>query len=571
MPIIPFPEWKPDVSDYEGSSSQVITNALPQGDGYGPFPGISALTQALPATCRGFINCRNADGSILIIAGTSTKLYKLNNTDLSWSDVSLGSSTYSALSSGFNWSFVQFNNLVFATQQNAVLQVFDLTSPTAFANAAGSPPQASYVSVINRFLVLSGLLSQAYRVQWSGLNNVNASTSWDNVTAQSNFQDMADGGLVRGVTGGDQYGIVFQDSACRSMIFNPGSPEVFDFYKISEQEGIFAPQSAIKAGGSVFFISTQGFRMIPPGGVPTPIGKEKFDRFFFNNVDAGNLQYCIGAADPKSPRIIWVFKSQAGAQGFFDSAILYDWQLQRATLASLSGEYISSLATPGITLESLDKQAPGVITISGAVSGSGGAIKLTISGVTSGLTNLNNENSVEVYGVTGTTEANGNWPFVINDTTHITLTGSTFTNNYISGGAIGGAIDALTLSLDSFSTSPLATMAVANSSHVIGFLAGSNLQATLQTGEQELDASYRMRVQNVRPITDASTASVSLLIRERLQNTPVATSPATVDSLGNVKMNVSTRLARGLLTIPAGSSWTYATGLRPEMVRDGKQ
>jgi hypothetical protein len=68
--------------------------------------------------------------------------------------------------------------------------------------------------------------------------------------------------------------------------------------------------------------------------------------------------------------------------------------------------------------------------------------------------NLGNtsQNTVEAYGVTGNTEANGNWWFKIMDFTHIDLVGSTFTNAYVSGGAIGRAMDALTFSLESIST-----------------------------------------------------------------------------------------------------------------------
>ena len=43
------------------------------------------------------------------------KLYKLNNTNFTWTDVSKGSSTYSALPTGDMWRFVQFNNFVLAT------------------------------------------------------------------------------------------------------------------------------------------------------------------------------------------------------------------------------------------------------------------------------------------------------------------------------------------------------------------------------------------------------------------------------------------------------------------------
>lgn len=72
--------------------------------------------------------------------------------------------TYAALTATAQWQFAQTGNLVFATQANAVLQVFDLSSSTAFSNALGSPPQAAYISVVGRFLVLSGLLSTPYRI-----------------------------------------------------------------------------------------------------------------------------------------------------------------------------------------------------------------------------------------------------------------------------------------------------------------------------------------------------------------------------------------------------------------------
>ena len=97
-----------------------------------------------------------SDGTVVTFAGTANRLYRLNNTDFTWVDVSGGGSSYSALSSSAQWQFAQTGNLVFATQANAPLQVFDLTSSTAFVNALGSPPQAAYISVVGRFLVLSG-------------------------------------------------------------------------------------------------------------------------------------------------------------------------------------------------------------------------------------------------------------------------------------------------------------------------------------------------------------------------------------------------------------------------------
>jgi hypothetical protein len=354
MALLPWGAWKPDTSDYESSTAVYsINNVLPRGDGYGPFASFNAATQALPAACRGAFYALKSDGSVQVFAGTSTKLYKLNNTDLSWTDVSKGASTYSALSSNANWVFAQTGNLVWATQANAVLQVFDLSSSTAFADGAGSPPQASYISVVGRFLVLSGLLSAPYRVQWSGLNSFNAATSWTSGVASSDFQDFPDGGIVRGVAGGE-FGIVFQDQAMRRMSYIPGSALIFQIERITQDMGLFAPYSIIPAGSTIYFYSNKGFYKIAAGGFPEQIGRERIDRTFFNDLDKTNLQLFQGVADPRGTRIFWAYKSGAGASGLFDKLLGYDTALDRFFPVSVIGEYLLGISQAGITLEGLD-------------------------------------------------------------------------------------------------------------------------------------------------------------------------------------------------------------------------
>ena len=350
MPLLPWGEYKPDVSDYEGAATRNILNVIPRGDGYGPFRDFSILSQALPAACRGAFYALKSDGSVSIFAGTSTKLYQASNTDYSWTDVSLGAGTYSALSSDAQWQFAQFGNLVFATQKNVVLQVFDVSSSTAFANCAGSPPQAAYISVVGRFLVLSGLLSNPFRIQWSGLN---ATTTWTSGTNSSDFQDFPDGGIVRGVAGGES-GIVFQDQAIRRMSYIPGSPLIFQIERIAQDKGLFGPYSIIRAGELIFFHSAHGLYKIAPGGIPEQIGREKVDRTFFDDLDKTALQLFIGAADPRSTRVFWAYKSTSGTTGLYDKILGYDYALDRFFPLSMTGEYILGMSQPGITLENLD-------------------------------------------------------------------------------------------------------------------------------------------------------------------------------------------------------------------------
>jgi hypothetical protein len=203
------------------------------------------------------------------------------------------------------WQFAQFGNLVFATQANACFRCSTCRPRWRSPIAQGSPPQAAYISVVGRFLVLSGLLSNPYRIQWSGLN---ATTTWTSGVNSSDSQDFPDGGIVRGVAGGE-YGIVFQDQAIRRMSYIPGSPLIFQIDRITQDKGLYAPYSIVRAGELIFFYAGQGFYKIPPGGYPEQIGREKVDRTFLADLDKGNLQLFMGAADPRSTRVYWAYKS----------------------------------------------------------------------------------------------------------------------------------------------------------------------------------------------------------------------------------------------------------------------
>lgn len=353
MPLLQYGEFKPDISDYEGSTTKNVLNVVPQGDGYGPFQDFALFAQALPAACRGAFYALKSDGTVATFAGTEDKLYLLNNTTFAWADASKGGGSYAALSATAQWRFVQFNNLVFATQANDVLQVFDLTSDTEFDDAAGSPPQAAYIDVVGRFLVLSGLLSTPYRIQWSGLNNVNTTDSWTSGLNLSDSQDLPDGGIVRGVAGGE-YGTIFQDQAIRRMIYAPGSAVIFQIERVTQDLGLYAPYSLIRSGDTILFYSAKGFYKIEPGGPPVQIGRERVDRTFFAGLDKGNPQLFMGASDPRGTRVFWAYKSDSGTTGSYDKILGYDKVLDRFFPIMMSGQYLLGTSQTGLTLESLD-------------------------------------------------------------------------------------------------------------------------------------------------------------------------------------------------------------------------
>jgi hypothetical protein len=282
--------------------------------------------------------------------------------------------------------------------------------------------------------------------------------------------------------------VIFQETAMRRMIYVAGTL-VFQIERITEDKGLLAPYSIIRAGDRVFFLATQGFYEVAPGGYPTPIGKERFDRTFFADYDSGSIYLIIGAADPSATRVYWAYKSQAGSAGLFDKLLAWDYALGRGAVIVTSGEYIASLAKPGLTLEGLD--------------------------------------------------------------------------------SISASVDALTFSLDSVATSALTQLSAVSSAHKLGFFSGAALEATLDTSEQATDR--RVRVKGFRPVADASGCYGSVGSRESLQSSVSYSTEQVVNGKGLCPANVSTRLARGRLRIPAGTSWTFARGIEPLTVQEGKR
>jgi hypothetical protein len=569
MPVLSFGEWRPDVSDYNGQTSRTIKNVFSQGDGYGPVPNLAAYTAALPAACRGYFYARKSDGSVQIFAGTSDRLYTLNNTTQTWTPVSVlaavtsitnanpgvvnytahgfaindpvvfaagvgvlpsqlvagtvyfivsagfganafsvaatvggtaidttggggsGSpsitSKYTAVATTAHWQFVQFNNFVLATQVNAVVQVYDLTSSLQFAVLGGSPPQAAYIAIVNRFVFLSGLATpNVYRIHWSGLN---ATTTWTSGVNQSDFQDLPDGGIVRGIAGGE-FGLCMQDNAIRMLTYAPGSPYVFSIDRISQDDGLKAPYSMVSAGDKVFFLSPHGFKQYSPGAPIAPIGKEKVDRLFAADADFSSIHLVIAVSDPESSRVFWAYKSTSGQTGLFDKMICYDYLLQKWTDIRMIGEYISAVATPGLTLEGVDA-------------------------------------------------------------------------------AYGSNIDTLTLgSFDNIELASFSSLSAFNSDHKLGFFTGPNLEAVLETPEQGGDGT-RFRVNAIRPVTDATAAMGSVFRRETAVATSTQSTETAINAIGICPQRVSTRYARARLRIPAAATWTYAAGIEPDVPPEG--
>lgn len=560
MPVLTFGEYRPDISDLNKGHTQALVNVLPRSDGYGPVQTPSPFTFDLPAACRGYFYARRTDGSVTIFAGTVDRIYRLDNTTLDWIDASKSGAAYSSLSASTNWQFAQFNDIVIAVQANAAPQKFNVESDSAFTDLGGTPPQAAYISIVNRFVVLSGLDSYPKRVQWSGLNAIE---TWTSGTTYSDYQDLPDGGNTKGVVGGE-FGIIIQDLAVRRMTFSPGSDIIFQIERMAKDIGASAPYSIVDANGVVMFLSTKGFVKIGEGGAITPIGTERVDKTFLAEYDETNIQLVIGVADPTTNTVLWAYKTGDFSQTRFNKILAYNWVLDRWSPIEVEGEYLASLAAPGITLEGLG--TIGSVSVTGTADNGSGLIRLAVTSTTGWTTG----NIKQVASVGGTTEANGEWTITVVDGTHIDLDGSTYANAWTSGGYVEGSIDDLDISLDDISSATLPKVSICDADHRIGFFTGDNMEATLDAAEQS-GISKRIFVRGGYPITDADACYMSIGARENLQGAATFSSETAITTQGFCPARVSTRHARPRIRIPSGSTWTFATGVEPDYTQEGRR
>jgi hypothetical protein len=355
MAAIKFAPFAPDVSSVDASVSSVATNVMPRADGYGPVRAPVALSAPLPDDCRGAIEVASPGyGFPVYFAGTRTKLYKFNNGTTAWDDVSKPGATYS-VPPGDYWSFALYGDRLVATCLGTTMQVISVDTGKTFADLAGNPPRARYVSIVSEFLVAAGLANNPNAVAWSDLGDI---TYWNFGVKSgghtSDIQVFPEGGTVTGFAGGE-FGIVWQETKIRRMVFSPGSAEVFDFSVLEENRGSVAPWSLMKVGARVFFLDREGF-FVFTGGASTPIGAERVNRFFAARSDPNAIASTVAIRDATGPRVLFAYRT-AGADPadatLLGEALLYDWLLDRWTFINLPIRYGLAAATPAISVDNI--------------------------------------------------------------------------------------------------------------------------------------------------------------------------------------------------------------------------
>jgi hypothetical protein len=338
---IAFTEWTPDLAGVAENLS-VAQNVVPTALGYNPFP-LAVDYSAAASENLNNVFAGKFSTTTSIFAGGATKLFKLDSADLSMDNVSK-TGNYTGVN---KWNFTQFGDTIIAANNNDKLQSYTIGVSSLFADLNASAPIAKYVTVVRDFVVAAHLDSgtNANKVQWS---NINDEANWTSGGAsQSDFQIVADGGNIVGLTGGE-IGLILLDRAIVRMSYI-GSPLFFQFDTISRGVGCAEGNSVVQYGSMTYFLGADGFYSCD-GSTVTAIGTQKVDAWFYANVNQSKLTSMSATIDPVRKIVVWKFIDNFAQ----NTLLIYNWQVQKWSSCTTDVDVVASSASAGITLEGLD-------------------------------------------------------------------------------------------------------------------------------------------------------------------------------------------------------------------------
>jgi hypothetical protein len=140
-------------------------------------------------------------------------------------------------------------------------------------------------------------------------------------------------------------------------------------------------------------------------------GHPAFNKFIFGDVLSGNLIY-VDDQNYTEIGVPQLFRIESGPVAAFPMQV-------RVARADFLFDFGVGSVSQHFTM-----------IVLGAALGTGGVVRLTVNDTS----RANNNDTVLVSGVVGTTEANGQWQMRLIDATHIELLRSVYTNTYTSGG-----------------------------------------------------------------------------------------------------------------------------------------
>ena len=351
--MIQFGPWLPDQPDFSNPGVTRAENVIPAPGGYRSMRDFVAYSGEADGNITGIFAAKDNSGNVKIFAGDDAKLYEFDPADSGLDNISKAGN-YTLTTPQERWRFVQFGKEIVAIGGIGVPpQRYTLGSSTLFADLAGSPPDADFITVVRDFVWLGNVEDGSgnrlpYRVQWSGFNDI---TSWTAGTDQSDFQDIPDAGAVTGMVGGEYCTILMERAIVRATYSGP--PLIWQFDKVETSRGCQIPGSVCNVGHTVFFLSDDGFYAFD-GAKAISIGSGKVNNFFFSDFDIESKAKMTSSVDPEAQIAVWSYVSVNSPDGEPDRLLIYNYITNEWSYAAVGADLVSPLFTPAYTLEQLD-------------------------------------------------------------------------------------------------------------------------------------------------------------------------------------------------------------------------
>ena len=351
--MIQLGEWLPDQADIMNSGVTVATNVMPAAIGYHSMNGFVPYSNAASSTIKGIFAAKDTASNAKLFAGDATNLY-LHSTSTNNLDPISKVGGYS-LVDGEQWRFVQFGDYVLtAGGIGETVQSFDLGGSSAFADLLNAP-KADFIAVVRDFLwtanVDTGAGRLPYRCQWSGFNDIE---SWTPGVDQADFQDLPDSGAITGLVGGEYATVLCEKAIYRATYTGP--PLIWQFDKVVAERGCAFKNSVCNSGNLVFFLSSDGFYAFD-GQQASPIGSERVNEFFLKDFDSNYDNRMSCSVDPLNEVAMWSYTSTQSPTGQPDKIIIYNYVLNKWSLAEVEADYLAPMFSAGYTVDDLDNLA----------------------------------------------------------------------------------------------------------------------------------------------------------------------------------------------------------------------
>jgi hypothetical protein len=467
--------------------------------------------------------------SITTVPTSTTFTYAKVNANVT-SAAATGTVIGSDYTGTYRWQFLQFGNYALAANGANKVQYYDINASSYFGDLATTVPVAKYITAVRDFVVCAniGAGTNPSRVQWSDINDPQ---DWvAGAASQSDVQDLPDGGDITGITGGE-FGIVFLEKAIVRMSYI-GSPLFFQFDTISRNVGCIEGGSIAQYGGVTYFLSDDGFYSCN-GQQITGIGAEKIDRYFFNNANIGDIDSISAAVDPERNLVIWDYTTVSGPRGL----LIYNFETQKWCEADTDVDYLSTLATSGVSLDGID----------------------TAYNITAGSFVATKQYTIRSVGTTNYTliGAAANTVGLLFTATGVG-SGTGVAIDMAASAAALKTIDTLVTTMDDrLYKGGKFLFGGVRDAKIITFT-GTPATATITTND--LEYGYNSVVTLIRPSVDNGSASVSVASRRMLNDTITYGTAVTASEEDRCAVRSAGRYHRVSLT-PTGANWFSAIGM----------